>query len=89
MNALTKFYRKDRHIARLVFMTVIWLVFMAITKFDKFYTIANFQTIAGKFPEFGIMSLGAKKGTEVEFTFEGEDEAAACEAISKFMQENL
>ncbi|MBR7188142.1 MAG: ABC transporter permease [Clostridia bacterium] len=40
-------------------MTVIWLVFMAITKFDKFYTIANFQTIAGKFPEFGIMSLGA------------------------------
>ena len=59
MNALTKFYRKDRHIARLVFMTVIWLVFMAITKFDKFYTIANFQTIAGKFPEFGIMSLGA------------------------------
>ena len=59
MNALTKLYKKDRHIARLVIMTVIWLVFIAITKFDKFYTIANFQTIAGKFPEFGVMSLGA------------------------------
>lgn len=59
MNALSKFYHKDRHVARLVIMTVIWLVFMAITKFDKFYTIANFQTIAGKFPEFGLMSLGA------------------------------
>ena len=58
MNALTKMYKKDRHIARLVLMTVIWLVFMAITRFDKFYTIANFQTIAGKFPEFGIMALG-------------------------------
>ncbi len=59
MNTLSKFYRRDRHIARLIVMTVIWLVFMAITKFDKFYTIANFQTIAGKFPEFGLMSLGA------------------------------
>ena len=59
MNALSKFYNKDRHFARLVVMTVVWLVFMAITRFDKFYTIANFQTIAGKFPEFGLMSLGA------------------------------
>ena len=59
MNALSKLYHRDRHISRLVIMTVIWLVFMAITKFDKFYTIANFQTIAGKFPEFGLMSLGA------------------------------
>ena len=59
MNALSNFYRRDRHIARLVIMTVIWLAFMAITRFDKFYTIANFQTIAGKFPEFGVMALGA------------------------------
>ena len=59
MNALSRFYHKDRHVARLVIMTIIWLVFMAVTKFDKFYTIANFQTIAGKFPEFGLMSLGA------------------------------
>ena len=37
----------------------------------------------------GVMSLGATKGSEVEFTFEGEDEDAAYEAISKFMEENL
>jgi phosphocarrier protein len=36
-----------------------------------------------------IMSLGAKKGMEVDFTFEGDDEDAACEAVSKFMTENL
>ena len=38
---------------------------------------------------FGIMGLGAKKDHEVTFTFEGADEEAACEAVSKFMQENL
>ena len=38
---------------------------------------------------FGLMGLGAKKGHEVTFTFEGADEEAACEAVSKFMQENL
>ena len=55
MNTLQSFYKKDRHIARLVIMMVLWLVFMAITRFSKFYSIANFQTIAGKFPEFGLM----------------------------------
>ena len=59
MNTLQSIYRKDRHIARLVIMMILWLVFMAITRFSKFYSIANFQTIAGKFPEFGLMSLGA------------------------------
>ena len=59
MNSLQKLYRKDRHITRLLIMMVLWLAFMALTKFDKFYAIANFQTIAGKFPEFGLMSLGA------------------------------
>ena len=59
MNTLQSIYKKDRHIARLVIMMVLWLAFMAITRFSKFYSIANFQTIAGKFPEFGLMSLGA------------------------------
>ena len=58
MNALLKIYRKDRHISRLVIMIVLWMAFMAITRFDKFYTIVNFQTMAGQFPEFGIMALG-------------------------------
>lgn len=38
---------------------------------------------------FGIMGLGVKQGNEVVLTFDGDDEDAACEAISKFMQENL
>ncbi len=38
---------------------------------------------------FAVMGLGVKNGNEVTITFDGEDEEAACEAISKFMQENL
>lgn len=38
---------------------------------------------------FGVMGLGVKKGDEVTLTFDGADEDTACEAISKFMQENL
>ena len=58
MNKLLNLYRKDRHIARLVIMIVAWMAFMAITRFDKFYTVINFTTMAGQFPEFGIMALG-------------------------------
>ena len=36
MNALKRFYRKDRHIARLILMIVAWMIFLAITRFDKF-----------------------------------------------------
>jgi phosphocarrier protein len=35
------------------------------------------------------MGLGAKKGDEVTLTFDGADEDAAYDTISKFMQENL
>lgn len=38
---------------------------------------------------FGIMGLGVKKGNEVVLTFDGADEDAACETVSKFMEENL
>ncbi|MBG0767349.1 ABC transporter permease [Sphaerochaeta halotolerans] len=51
-------YRNDRHLWRLVLMIVLWLLFMAITRFSKFYSMINFQTMAAQFPEFGIMSLG-------------------------------
>jgi len=51
-----------------------------ITKGDK--TVKGTKLLA-------VMSLGATKGSEVEFTFNGEDEDAACEAVLKFMQENL
>lgn len=59
MNAVMKFYRKNRHISRLVIMIVIWMAFMAITRFSNFYTLVNVQTMAAQFPEFGLMSLGA------------------------------
>ncbi len=35
------------------------------------------------------MGLGVKKGMEVTFTFDGEDEDAALEAVSAFMKANL
>lgn len=38
---------------------------------------------------FGIMGLAVKQGQEVVLTFDGEDEDAAYEAVSKFMQDNL
>ena len=38
---------------------------------------------------FAVMSLGVKKDMEVTFTFEGEDEDAAFEAVSSFVKENL
>ena len=38
---------------------------------------------------FAVMGLGVKNGQEVVFTFDGEDEDAACEAVSKFMKENV
>lgn len=37
----------------------------------------------------GLMGLGVKKDQEVVLKFDGEDEEAAYEAISKFMQDNL
>lgn len=39
-------------------MITLWMIFMAITRFRKFYTLINFQTMAAQFPEFGLMSLG-------------------------------
>lgn len=38
---------------------------------------------------FGIMGLAVKKDHEVVLTFDGEDEDAAYEAVSKFMQEKM
>lgn len=38
---------------------------------------------------FGLMGLAVKNGNEVIVTFDGEDEEAAYEGVSKFMQENM
>lgn len=50
--------KSDPHVWRLVIIMIVWFVFMAITKFSKFYTVVNFQTMFAQFPEFGLMSLG-------------------------------
>lgn len=51
-------FKQDTHIWRLVIIMVLWFAFMAVTKFSKFYTVVNFQTMFAQFPEFGLMSLG-------------------------------
>ncbi|MFA7539996.1 MAG: ABC transporter permease, partial [Sphaerochaetaceae bacterium] len=48
----------DRHMFRLIVMIVAWMIFIAFTRFRKFYNLVNFQTMAAQFPEFGLMSLG-------------------------------
>ncbi|MCI8525143.1 MAG: ABC transporter permease [Oscillospiraceae bacterium] len=58
MQKLQKAARNNQHVVRLLVIMVCWLIFMAITRFQKFYTFLNFQTIASQFPEFGLMSLG-------------------------------
>ncbi len=58
MNASRKSLRGDVHIVRLVVLAAAWLVFMAIFKFNKFYSPISFQTMGAQFPEFGLMALG-------------------------------
>jgi simple sugar transport system permease protein len=55
---IVSFFEKDIYITRLVGLMAVWLIFMAIFRFDKFYTSISFQTMAAQFPEFGLMSLG-------------------------------
>ncbi len=58
LQSATTFLRREPHVTRLVAITLIWLVFLAITRFDRFYSLINFQTMAAQFPEYGLMSLG-------------------------------
>lgn len=58
LHRFEQLYRRDRHVWRLLFMIILWMIFMAITRFSKFYSLLNFQTMAAQFPEFGLMSLG-------------------------------
>jgi len=52
------FSRVDQHVLRLLLVMAVWMVFMALTRASRFYTLINFQTMASQFPEFGLMSLG-------------------------------
>lgn len=51
-------YKNNQHVWRLIIIMILWFGFIAITRFSKFYTITNFQTMFAQFPEFGLMSLG-------------------------------
>jgi len=53
-----RLYAKDKHLFRIILLIILWSAFMAITRFQKFYTLINFQTMASQFPEFGLMALG-------------------------------
>ncbi|HSK70011.1 MAG TPA: ABC transporter permease [Candidatus Limnocylindria bacterium] len=51
-------FRLENHTLRLLLVMAAWLIFMALTKFERFYTLINLQTMASQFPEFGLMALG-------------------------------
>lgn len=58
MKAFKKLYGRDVHISRLTLLMLAWLIFMAATKFGKFFTSVSLQTMLSQFPEFGLMALG-------------------------------
>ena len=58
MDRVKSFYSKNREVSRLIIIMIAWLVFMLLTQAGKFFTGANFLTMAGQFPEYGLMALG-------------------------------
>lgn len=58
VHSATEFFRREPHVTRLVVIILVWLLFLAITRFDRFYSLLNFQTMAAQFPEYGLMSVG-------------------------------
>ena len=50
MNKVKSNYRKNPEMSR--------LIFMMFTQAEKFFTGINFLTMAGQFPEYGLMALG-------------------------------
>jgi simple sugar transport system permease protein len=58
LTRIAEFAKRERHVSRLVVMIVVWMAFLALTRFDRFYSLINFQTMAAQFPEYGLMALG-------------------------------
>lgn len=58
LQSASEFLRLDAHVTRLLAITLVWLLFLAMTRFGRFYSLLNFQTMAAQFPEYGLMSLG-------------------------------
>ena len=58
-------------------------------KYESRVTVSKDGKSAEATKLMALMGLGVKCGQTVSVTVEGADEDAACEAISRFMQENL
>lgn len=58
MSRMKKLFSSNKDVARLLVIMACWLVFMAIMQGHKFYSGKNFLTMAGQFPEYGLMVLG-------------------------------
>lgn len=50
--------KNNIHLWRLIGIMIVWMIFMAMTVFGKFYSFNNFKTMASQFPEYGLMALG-------------------------------
>lgn len=58
MSNIKQFYEKNKEVSRLLIIMLVWLIFMALSQGAKFFNGANFLTMAGQFPEYGLMALG-------------------------------
>ncbi len=65
------------------------LIVKEATKFGSSITIQKGDKSVDAKRLFALMSLGAKKAESISLTFEGEDEAAAYEAIKVLLEANL
>lgn len=65
------------------------LMIKEATGFKAKITIAFKTKTADAKRLFQVMSLGTKQGDEVTFSFDGEDEQAAYEAVKKFVEEHF
>ncbi len=58
MSKFKKVFSRNIEVSRLLVIMACWLVFVAITQGSKFYSGKNFLTMAGQFPEYGLMVIG-------------------------------
>lgn len=58
MRKFKKAFNSNIEVSRLLVIMAFWLIFMAVMQGGKFYSGKNFLTMAGQFPEYGLMVLG-------------------------------
>jgi phosphocarrier protein len=65
------------------------LIVKEATKFSSSITIQKGEKAVDAKKLFSLMSLGAKKTDTITLTIDGEDEAAAYEALKQLLEANL